>query len=63
MPDLDGKVYELMGPSGRTKSPVSDKGVKEMIAQIRGHEAHIAVLEEKSPKSGGFARLRKSKKA
>jgi hypothetical protein len=63
MHDLGGRVYGLMGPSGRTKSPVSDKGVREMVAQIRGYEAQIAVLEQKGAKRpGGGAPLRKSKR-
>jgi hypothetical protein len=63
MHDLGSRVYELMGPSGRTKSPVSDKGVKEMVAQIRGYEAQIAVLEQTSAKKPGGGPVRKRKKA
>ncbi|MDH4162633.1 MAG: hypothetical protein OEW15_08080 [Nitrospirota bacterium] len=62
MHDLGGRVYELMGSSSRVKSPVSDRVVKEMVAQIRGYEAQIAALEQQGAKKTGKASVRKNRR-
>lgn len=49
--DLGARVYALMGSRG--KNPALDAKVKDMVTQIRRHEAQISALEKMPARSAG----------
>lgn len=43
--DLGGRVYSLVGSSGRPKNPAADDKVKEFVADIKKIEAQLEKME------------------